>query len=95
MKKEDVIAFIKDKAIDKNGILLLNYDDAKETIKLCLKNKIDVLGIDVFSLNNNTLQPHMDKSIDFSSEFCKNISPDEYFDHLDDNCKELSFEVTI
>lgn len=96
MKKEDILTLINNRAIDKNGILLLDYDDTKEIVELCKENNIDVLGIDAFSLHKDTTQPILDKSIDFSSEFCKYTTPDKYIKQLnDDYCKKLFFEVTI
>lgn len=96
LKKEDIFTLINNRAIDKNGVLLLDYSNTKEIIGLCEKSNIDVLGIDVFSLHESTIQPIMDKSVDFSSEFSKYTTPGKYLKQLnDDYSKQLFFEITI
>lgn len=95
MEKQDIFAFINNKAVDKNGVLLLDYSDIKTAIEICRKTDIDVLGIDVFSLNGESIQPHSDKSIDFSSCFGNLITPSEYLEQLVDGCEQLFFEITI
>ena len=55
MKKEDIAIFIESQSINRNGILLLDYTDTKKAVEMCEENKINVLGIDAFSLQGNKL----------------------------------------
>ena len=67
----------------------------KKAVEMCEENKINVLGIDAFSLQGNKLEPHLNKSVDFSSGFCDFSSPCEYLNQFDDDCKYMLFEITI
>lgn len=95
MKKEDIHMFINNVAINKKGIFLLDYVNTQKLIELCKQSNIDVLGIEAFSLHDEAIQPHLDKSIDFSSEFNKYTTPDEYLKQLNNGDLQLLFEVTI
>jgi len=95
MKNYDIALFIENKSINKNGIFLLDYNNMKVLIAMCEKNKTKVLGIDAFSLQENRIQPQLNRSIDFSSEFSGAITPTEYIKQLDESCKHLLFEVVI
>ena len=95
MIKEDIAIFIESQSINRNAILLLDYTDTKKAVEMCEENKINVLGIDAFSLQGNKLEPHLNKSVDFSSGFCDFSSPCEYLNQFDDDCKYMLFEITI
>lgn len=95
MKREDIFMFINNVAINRNGIFLLDYTNMKKLIELCKISNIDVLGIDAFSLHNEKIQPHIDKSIDFSSEFNKHTTLEEYLKQFNKGDSQLWFEVTI
>lgn len=87
--------FINNVAINRNGIFLLDYINMKKLIELCKKCNIEVLGIEAFSLHDEAIQPHLDKSIDFSSEFNKNTTPEEYLKQFNNDNLQLLFEVII
>ena len=95
MKKDDIFIFINNVAINKSGVLLLDYSNTKKVIELCEKSNIDVLGIDVFSLHKSAILPHLDKSVDFSSKFNKYTTPDDYLKQFNNDDLQLLFEVTI
>ena len=61
--------FLTAKAEMRCNIPLFRYDDAVEFIKLCTDNQRAVTGIDSFKLTDNTTQPVMEHSIDFSDSF--------------------------
>ena len=95
MTRENIISFIENNSINKIGVLLLDYANMIKVIEMCEENKIDVLGIDVFSLHEKSIQPRLDKSVDFSSEKCKFPTPADYINQLDISYKQLFFEVVI
>ncbi len=55
------------RAIDRYGITLFEPSDAKELIQEAERRKIRILGIDSFKIENETIQPQMEHSIDYSS----------------------------
>ncbi len=59
-------------AIIRGGIHYYIYEDAFRLIELCEVNKIQVLGIDSFTISSNQTVPHMEHSIDLSND------PDAY-----------------
>ncbi len=55
-------------AIICGGIHYYIYEDAVRLIELCEENKIQVLGIDSFTISSNKTVPHMEHSIDLSND---------------------------
>ncbi len=95
MTRKNIISFIENNSINKNGVLLIDYNNMIKVIDICEENKVDILGIDVFSLDEKSIQPHSDKSVDFSSEKCNFPTLADYINQLDNSYKQLFFEVVI
>ncbi|MBB1287394.1 hypothetical protein HRH25_23665 [Flavisolibacter sp. BT320] len=57
----------KERAIIRGETLLFSKDNALSFVEACKKNGIGILGIDSFFLFDDSIQPSMENSIDFSS----------------------------
>lgn len=89
----------KNKAIDLNGIFAFCSSDAIELIYEAKKQGIPLLGIDAFWIGQDSLQPSMEHSYDYSSEDSE-IEPEGAHDHaitLIKNFRKygLFFEITL
>lgn len=67
MAVQDLEREFADRAIGRHGIMLLRPADAAEYVARCAEHGIDVLGIDGFRLDGDSIQPLMEHSIDLSS----------------------------
>lgn len=56
----------RDRAIVKAGTYLFGPQDAIEVVKKCSQIERKILGIDAFVVTDNTVQPFMEHSIDYS-----------------------------
>ena len=56
----------KDKAIKRYGLDLYSKENALYFIELCRKEKIRILGIDGFFITENSIQPSLANSVDFT-----------------------------
>ena len=77
-------------------MLLFAKEDAFSFIDACKTYNISILGIDSFFLFDDKIQPSLDNSIDFSSNYYKPIFDDiyteskEFIRHKDE---KLYFEI--
>ncbi|WP_129716183.1 hypothetical protein [Pedobacter sp. SYP-B3415] len=55
------------KALNRYGLLLLKDNQAAEFIDECEKQGVNILGIDVFQIIGDNIQPLMDLGIDFTN----------------------------
>ena len=91
----EIKTLLANKAINRNRLQLLRYNDALEMIKICEKNHIEVLGIDAFVLlEGGFIRPCMENSVDFSSPFhpSKMSAHDFMISHKND---DMVFEIVI
>lgn len=56
------------KAISRSGISLYHPSDAIEVIRMCRRLRRQILGIDVFWIREQGVQPVQAESIDFSAK---------------------------
>ena len=63
---QDVERQFAERAIDRHGLKLLRPADAAEYVARCGEHGIEVLGIDGFRVDGDSVQPLMDDSIDLS-----------------------------
>lgn len=56
----------KDKAIQRGGINLYSKYDALSFVEECYKQSVYILGIDGFYITDNTTEPSIENSIDFT-----------------------------
>lgn len=77
MKKLD--EFIRENAINRYGIELLSKNQILHAISICIENQIDILGIDVFKIEQNITIPLSEYSIDNSY---KKISNLDMYNHI-------------
>ena len=86
----------KDKAIFKGGIVLFNKENALSFIIECEKNGNAILGIDAFYLLEETIQPSLENSIDFSSpEYQQEVENiySEAINFLQSKTEKMFFEI--
>lgn len=88
----------KDKiAIDRGKYFLFIKKDALDFVQECKKEGISILGIDSFyKINEETIQPSMENSVDFSSAYYVQKTGDIYSDaiiFLQDKGENLFFEI--
>jgi hypothetical protein len=84
------------RAIVRENILLFAKENALVFVEECKKNKIQLLGIDGFFLFEDKIQPSLDNSVDFSSNF-NDKSNDVYSDaikFINDKDSSLFYEIT-
>ncbi|MDR3715555.1 MAG: hypothetical protein P4L51_22320 [Puia sp.] len=62
----EIEALFEDKSINRSGIFLYSKENALQIIDECKKRNIVLLGIDGFYLGENTTEPSMENSVDFS-----------------------------
>lgn len=55
------------KALNRYGLFLLKANEAIEFIDECEKQGVSILGIDVFQIIGDNIQPLMDLGIDFTN----------------------------
>jgi hypothetical protein len=55
-----------DRAINRHGLKLLRPADAAEYVARCAEHGIEVLGIDGFRVDSESIQPMLEHSVDFS-----------------------------
>lgn len=60
-----LMEFIK-KGIKRGGVYMFDSKDAFEIINKCKINNVKILGIDSFKLTEQTTQPVLEHSVDFS-----------------------------
>lgn len=78
------------------SLIILKKNDAKNFIVECEKENIPILGIDAFSINNDYIQPILDKSIDFTSYQYKKLNTNNYAlakKHIDEQSNDIYFEI--
>ena len=85
------------KALIRYGIFLLNAKDATDFITECQKQSVVILGIDVFKITGNTIQPLLEISVDFTMESKNSQNVDDFLEALskvlvNDN---LFYEIVI
>lgn len=82
-----------DRALKRGGIYLHPKNDALQFILKCKKQGIAILGIDGFFISEDTTQPSLDNSIDFSTHpFAENVYAEAIrFLEIRDN--NLYFEI--
>jgi hypothetical protein len=74
---------------------VLDKDNAIDFVKACEKALISILGVDGFYLDEETIQPSMENSIDFTTSSYK-TSKNVYFDaiaFLNQRDKSMYFEI--
>lgn len=62
-----MIEKFKSRIIHSHGLELFKKEDANSFVEECEKNSIKIFGIDGFYLNETTIQPSMENSLDFSN----------------------------
>lgn len=55
-----------DRAVNRHGLKLFRPADAAAFVARCAENGIEVLGMDGFRLDGDSIQPLMEHSVDFS-----------------------------
>jgi hypothetical protein len=63
-----VLSEFKDSAIKHNRMSLFSAEKGMEVIDRCKQLNREIYGIDAFILRENTIQPFIDYSIDYSRE---------------------------
>lgn len=63
---QDVERQFAERAIDRHGLKLLRPAGAAEYVARCAEHGIEVLGIDGFRVDGDSIQPLMEHSIDLS-----------------------------
>lgn len=81
------------KATKRGGLLLFQKSIAIEFIEECKKSNIGVLGVDAFILSENSTQPSLDNSIDYSHLQDKIDIYQKVFDFLMSQSDSLYFEI--
>lgn len=82
-----------EKVLERGGLFLYSRETALEFVKACRKENIDLLGIDGFSLIDNSIQPSMADSIDFSSLFLEGNVYRKAIDFLEIRPSDMVFEI--
>lgn len=81
------------KSINRGGIYLYSKEDALRFVEECRKQDMPVLGIDSFYITDDTIQPSMDNSIDFSIRSFEKGIFDEAIQFLRQRGDDLHFEI--
>lgn len=68
----------KSKASVRGGLLLFHPADAIAIVSRCRSEKLRILGIDGFLITENTTQPLMESSVDFSSKSRTKLTEDNW-----------------
>jgi hypothetical protein len=58
---------LKPKAITRKGVVLFSKTNAKEFIKLCHTEMINIIGIDCFEVGDNWVHQDKENCIDYSA----------------------------
>ena len=58
----------RDRAIVRGGLYLFCPKDAVDVVRRCAELGIGIIGIDAFIVNESSIQPLMEHSIDFSAQ---------------------------
>ena len=82
-----------DKGIFRGGLMLFSKQDAINFIKECKAEKIPVLGIDGFYIEEYKTQPSLENSIDFSNSPWDTHVYDKAIDFLKDQEERMFFEI--
>ena len=91
-KMDTLEKMLKDKSINRNGILLFSKKNSIEFIKKCRDLNISILGIDGFFLTDTTIEPSMMNSIDLSKHKQCN-SHELALNFFNDKSDNLFFEI--
>jgi hypothetical protein len=83
----------KQKAIERGGLFLYSKKNAMEFVNECRHERIHLLGVDGFSLTENSTQPSINDSIDFSSSFFRGEMYEKAIDFLEQRSDALFFEI--
>jgi hypothetical protein len=67
MTRSELEAEFANRAIVRGGLYLLRPLDAVDFVDRCREESTEILGLDGFRITENTTQPMMDQSVDFSS----------------------------
>ncbi len=65
-------SLFKDRLLKRGGLDLYSKEDTLRFIDECKKDTVPILGIDGFYITENTTQPSLENSIDFSALPIKN-----------------------
>ena len=93
MKKKDIISIIQDNDISEYYSLknlgiegyAFPYQEALKIVQICKFLVIPILGGDVYSMNNSTIENSGDN-------WYYNRTPDEsYYDYMQNSCNKLNF----
>ncbi|TWF39066.1 hypothetical protein FHW36_106290 [Chitinophaga polysaccharea] len=82
-----------EEALERGGLLLYTREIALKFVKECRNENIHLLGIDGFFLIDNSTQPSMADSIDFSSLFFEGDVYKKAIDFLEKRPIGMFFEI--
>ncbi|HET6881515.1 MAG TPA: hypothetical protein VFI31_15235 [Pirellulales bacterium] len=96
MAVRDVEQEFADRGIERHGIKLLRPADARAFLARCRQHGIEVLGIDGFRVDGDSIQPLVEHSIDLTLRSSRGAPIEEATDFLASRLgTDFWFEVVV